>query len=310
MTPEEILKTHIKKTDTIILGVSGGADSIYLLTLCKKLNINTIVAHIDHNIRKESKKDALFVKKVCKTLNTPIETITLKPITKGNLEEKFREKRYQFFEKLRKKHKAKWILTAHHLNDNIETILFNLTRGTSLEGLTGIKTTDKNRKLLRPLLFMTKQQITNYLTTNKIKWIEDKTNKQTKYSRNRIRQNIIPELKQINPNLEKTFTNTIENLKELNNYINKKTTNWLKRNLKNNTIELSKFKKLDSTLQKKILAKIWIKFYKNTDKFNTNHLKQILKIIKKAHSNKKKEFGNTHFIAITKQNNKKYINFN
>jgi tRNA(Ile)-lysidine synthase len=306
---ENILQKYVKKNSKIIIGVSGGADSILLLRLCheaaKKLNFHIIIAHVDHNVRTKSHKDAVFVHDIAAKFHIPFELIKITHKPKGNMEEQFRKIRYEFFEELRKKYKASWILTAHHLNDNIETILFNLIRGSSIEGLGGMETADKKRKILRPLLNVSRQEIINSLKKKKIKYVEDETNKDEKFSRNLIRHKIIPEFKKINPNLEQTFTQNIINLKETKDFIQKKTAAWLKSNYKNNKFEAEKFLKLHPVIQKTALASIYRSLYGNTNKFNQNHLAQLLQIINKKTVNKKKEFGDSYELQIKQVTEKK-----
>jgi tRNA(Ile)-lysidine synthase len=306
------MKDLLNKNDKIIAGISGGPDSMYLLDLLLKFKKNTpieiIVAHVNHNLRgKESIADAKFVKNIAKKHGLKFEIKTLKPIKTGNLEEKCREERYNFFEKLRRKYNAKWILTAHHLDDNIETVLFNFIRGSALSGLKGIEYCSEKRHLLRPLLKTRKKEILSYLKKYNIPFRTDATNEDTRFSRNLIRHKIIPELKKINPNFEKTLAENLVNFHELDSYMQTRTNNWLSKNKKKDRLPLNKFLSLDATLQKNILAHIYKELYGNTNKFNQNHLKQILKIIQQKSSNKKKEFGDKHFIGITRDEKNSHI---
>src|SRR3989338_1241185 len=153
----EILRKYIKKNDKIILGVSGGPDSIFLLQMCKLIPCKIIVAHLNHSLRKESEKEASFVKKISKDLIFEGKKANTKIISKKNkegFEETGRQLRYEFFLDIARKHKSRLILTAHHADDNLETIIFNFIRGSSLEGLCGINEFEKiseNVFLFRPL---------------------------------------------------------------------------------------------------------------------------------------------------------------
>ncbi|MBD3328523.1 tRNA lysidine(34) synthetase TilS [Candidatus Peregrinibacteria bacterium] len=297
----------ISKKDRLIMGVSGGADSVFLLLyLFKRGYKNLIIAHVNHQTRgKENEKDAIFVHNLSKKLNLPFEEIIIEKHKKGNAEDYFRNKRYEFFEELRQKYKANWIITAHHLNDNIETILLNFTRGANISGLTGIHFKDENRHIIRPLLNISRDEIEKQLKNWKQKFRVDSSNYNIDHSRNRIRQNVIPELKKINPNLEKTLKENIENLKETANFIKNKTDSWIKTNYKNNQFEINKFLNQALTIQNSILSRIFKKIHGNTNKFNQNHLKQIRKILEQNISNKKKEFGPGHFIEIRKDKDAK-----
>ncbi len=311
---KKTLETHIKPDSTVIIGVSGGSDSIYLLDQClnlaKEKPFTIIVAHINHNLRgKESDNDEVFVKKTAQKNGLTFEVKKLKPILKGNTEELCRNARYTFFEKMRQKHKATWILTAHHLQDNIETVLFNLVRGSFLNGLKGIAMVSPQRHLLRPMLNLHKEEILTYLKKNKLKYCTDKTNLDTRFSRNLLRHNVIPQLQKINSNFSETFAKNILNLQEAAEFIEEYASNWLLQNAAQTTIPLESFIKLSPIVQKTILATLYKNLYGNTNKFNQKHLEQLLQIIHSQKANLKKEFGDKHFIAIRKnaKNNKKYL---
>jgi tRNA(Ile)-lysidine synthase len=297
-----ILKRHINKKDAVILGVSGGPDSVFLLQQCLNLAgtypFKIIVAHINHNLRgKESDEDERFVKKMAKQKGLVFETIKLKPIKKGNIEEEARNHRYRFFNLLLIKHKAKWIVTAHHKNDNIETVLFNLIRGSYLDGLTGMEIASPQRKILRPLLNVSKEEIIKQLKKDKATYRTDKSNFDLRLSRNLLRHKIIPLIKKINSNFENTFMANIALLKETADMINNLTERWLKTN---KNLPLSGFLEGPLTLQKKILSKIYKNIHGNSDKFNQKHLAQILAMLNKNRSGLKKEFGTGFFIAVSK----------
>lgn len=312
---QNTLIKFLKKGDKIILGVSGGPDSIFLLNECLKYekthSLKIIVAHVNHKLRnKESDKEEKFVEKIAKNNNLKYELLILENLPKGNLEEQCRIQRYNFFEKLRKKYKAKWILTAHHLNDNIETVILNLIRGGFIDGLSGMDLCDKKRHLFRPLLFTTKEHILEDLKKHKIPFRLDKSNMDPRFSRNLVRLMVIPRLKTINKNLEQVFYHNISNFRELKTYIDKKTDNWLKSHYKkDNKFSHKNFLQLEPIMQKSVLSNIYKRKYGNLNKFNQNHLNQILKIIHQNDSNKKKEFGDDYFIQIkrSKDDNKKYI---
>ena len=157
----------------MILGVSGGPDSVYLLNLClqaaKKRHFKIIVAHVNHRLRGKASDgdEAFFVRSLCAKEKLRFELKKLGKIT-GNLEEGSRNARYAFFEKLRQKYNANWIITAHHHGDNVETVLYNLVRGSFLSGLKGMDPVAPERYLLRPLLGITKNEILAFLHGEKI----------------------------------------------------------------------------------------------------------------------------------------------
>jgi tRNA(Ile)-lysidine synthase len=181
-----------------IIAVSGGVDSVVLLDLLANSKLQTpnsklIVAHFDHGIRDGSSKDAEFVEKLAKKYDLKFE------LGKGNLgseasEALARDKRYGFLRTIQNKTLANAIITAHHQDDAIETSIINLLRGTGRRGLTSLKTRDD---IIRPLLGFTKKQLIKYATEHNLKWREDPTNKDTKYLRNKVRQEIVPKMDEV-----------------------------------------------------------------------------------------------------------------
>jgi len=302
---EEILKKHLKKKSGAVLGVSGGADSIYLLQLLlelqKKIGFRMIIAHINHKLRgRESDLDEKFVKKLAEKHSLPFECAVLPKKKTGNLEEQSRDFRYFFFEKVRNKHKASIIMTAHHRGDNIETALFNLARGSYLNGVTGMETYSAKKHLLRPLLNVTKDEMVSYLNKAGIQFRTDKSNFDDRFSRNRIRKNIIPEFKKINPNFERNFLYFMNSLAETAALLEIGETRWIKNNGGPKDIILAKFLGLPAIMQKNILASLYVKTHGNIRKFNRQHLDQILTVLRKNRTGLKKEFGDDHHIEIKK----------
>ncbi|OGJ42414.1 tRNA lysidine(34) synthetase TilS [Candidatus Peregrinibacteria bacterium RIFCSPLOWO2_01_FULL_39_12] len=298
----KILKKYISEKDRVVAGISGGPDSTFLLRLLKQIPCKTVVAHINHGIRgKESDSDEKFVKELSKNFRfhfhqKKIDTPALSKKNKKGIEETARKIRYDFFEELAKKYKAKYILTAHHADDNIETILFNFTRGATLKGISGISELEmfdgKKTPLLRPLLIFSKKQITDYLNFKKIKFCIDKTNENTIYKRNLIRKKVIPNLKLINPSLIETVAKNSQNLREILDYLQQSATEWISENTLNK--ELTKFntkpfRTLPEALKKAILIEIYKNFAGNLTRLEVVHLDEVLKIINQNVGNKKKK---------------------
>jgi len=197
----------------LIVTVSGGVDSMVLLLLLHQLKFPLAVAHCNFKLRDTAANDdELFVKKAANKLNLPFystsfETATYAKTNGISTQMAARDLRYNWFEELRKKYEYELIATAHHQDDNLETILLNLVKGTALRGLSGIA--PKNGKVVRPLLPFTKNEILEYAETNKVKWQEDVSNASNKYERNKIRLEVIPTLKEMNPKLlENLYKNT------------------------------------------------------------------------------------------------------
>lgn len=216
----------VNKNENIICAVSGGADSmamlIFFLSIKEEYNLNLSVCHVNHLLRgEESFRDERFVQDFCDKNNIQFyllrEDIEQKAKQhKLTVEECGRETRYNFFNKCAKDNNAK-IATAHNLNDYTETIIFNMIRGTGIHGLCGIQPIRDN--IIRPLIECERSEIEQYLTENNCNHIEDSTNAQTKYTRNRIRHDIIPIFNKINNNFIKNIFNMSNQLKDINNYI-------------------------------------------------------------------------------------------
>ncbi|QNM84707.1 tRNA lysidine(34) synthetase TilS [Polaribacter pectinis] len=202
----------------LLIAISGGVDSVVLTHLFSELNFDISLAHCNFKLReKESDLDEEFVIKLSQKTSNQIFTIifnTDKFAKKNKLSTQIaaRDLRYKWFKELVETHNFDYVLTAHHADDNLETFLINLTRGSGLDGFTGIPSVNGN--IVRPLLAFSREEIINFATENNIEWREDKSNASTKYTRNKIRHQILPVLKEINPSLLETFSNTIENLKE------------------------------------------------------------------------------------------------
>ena len=205
----EFLEKSINENDKVVIACSGGPDSMALLSLlCNLRNekkFDIICAHVNHNKRKESASEALMVEKYCKENAVIFEGIKFEEYEKGNFEAVARKKRYEFFEEVMKKHEARKLFTAHHGDDLAETILMRLTRGSTLKGYSGFTKYNHSEwyELYRPLVYMTKQELLDYVNENNIPYAIDKTNTDTKYTRNRFRHEILPELKKEEPNIDR-----------------------------------------------------------------------------------------------------------
>ncbi len=298
------LTGYLKPHSTVILGVSGGPDSVYLfhriLELKDTMNLKIIVAHINHGLRgNASNADEKFVHDLCKKHKIPLKTKVVKLRNeKGNLEETGRTVRYDFFESLRKKHRADWIMTAHHLNDNIETALFNLIRGAHLNGIRGMQVSSPDRHLLRPLLGTTKQEILSHLQKHKIKYRLDQSNNDVDFSRNWLRKKILPLFPRLNANFEQTFKETLHNLTETSQYLEHLCEKWLAKNMKKFQIELNVFLKEHHIFQKQILSHLYQKTHGSTRRLTGRHLEEILGVLHLRQTNRKKEFGPDTFMEI------------
>ncbi|MEL4308387.1 tRNA lysidine(34) synthetase TilS [Joostella sp. CR20] len=219
----EKFKNHIEQhfpellNAFVAIASSGGIDSMVLFYLCFQLDLKLSILHCNFQLRGEdSDGDAFFLAEKMKTLQIPFYSVKFDTETyakTNNLSTQLaaRALRYDWFEEQRELLKFDYLLTAHHLDDNLETFLINLSRGTGIDGLTGIP--ERNKYILRPLLPFSRDEILQFAQTNKIEWREDKTNAETKYLRNKLRHDIIPKLKEINPSFLGNFQNTLQHLK-------------------------------------------------------------------------------------------------
>lgn len=201
------------KNQKLLVAFSGGIDSVVMIKLLMAADYSIELAHCNFNLRgKDSDTDEAFCKDFAKKNKLVIhtkqfDTKSYMKIKKLSIQMAARELRYTWFKDLVKHHKYDFVLTAHHANDNIETLLVNLIRGTGINGLTGIP--PKQNYLVRPLLFASKNDILDYAQKNKLTFRHDSSNDEVKYIRNFLRHKVIPGLKRLNPSLEHTFNNNI-----------------------------------------------------------------------------------------------------
>ncbi len=205
-------------TNKLLLAVSGGLDSVVLAHLCASAKLNFAIAHCNFNLRgEESDADEAFVLDLGDALEVEVFTESFNTEAyaedeKLSVQMAARDLRYNWFHELSASLGFDNILTAHHANDNLETFLINLIRGTGLEGLTGIKT--ENDIIIRPLLQFSRKEIAAFAWEKNIQWREDSSNSSSKYLRNKIRHDIVPVMEEINPQLLESFQQTQEHLNE------------------------------------------------------------------------------------------------
>ncbi|MFQ9907062.1 tRNA lysidine(34) synthetase TilS [Anaerostipes hadrus] len=219
-------KNLIQNGDHIIIGVSGGADSVYLLLILNELresmNLTITAVHINHMIRREAVDDQKFVQDLCGQLSIPckIFEIDVKQIAKRekmSLEEAGRKARYDAFAKTMKKYNADKIAIAHHQNDQAETFLYRVVRGTGIYGAGAMREKDGN--LIRPLLCVKKEEIVKYLKEAGQAWVEDASNQDDAFARNQIRNQVIPRLEMINEQAVEHIGWLCEDIKEVTTYL-------------------------------------------------------------------------------------------
>jgi len=244
------------KESKFLIAISGGIDSVVLTHLCKSLHLNFSLAHCNFNLRaEESNKDEVFVTNLAEALDVEVfiqhfDTKSYADENKRSIQMAARELRYDWFRELAQQLKFDYILTAHHADDNLETFLINFTRGTGLNGLTGIPI--KNDNVVRPLLPFSRVQIEDYATKESIIWREDASNASRKYLRNKLRHEIVPILKEINPQLLESFQSTTSYLNDTADIVEESLRAVKKRAIVNSdkigvTYKVSEFKKVKNS---------------------------------------------------------------
>lgn len=310
---KKIFKTlNIQDNIPLIIGCSAGPDSMALLHYIKKNTNNPlVVAHINHNLRKESNEEEQYLQNFCKKNNIIFESTKININKNKNIENEARIKRYEFYDKILTKYKSPFLFLAHHGDDLIETILMKIERGSNIEGYAGIKEISypnsyHNFYIIRPFLSLTKDDLLKYNKNNSIKYYIDKSNYDTNYKRNRYRKNILPLLKEENKNIHKQFLKYSKTLTEYNNYIKKVTNKYIKELWNNNYLNLIEYKKIDPFIQKRILYTILNNIYNNKPNIiKDKHIESILNLINNIKPNQIYNLPNN--IIIRKEYNKLFI---
>lgn len=291
------IKEHnlINSGDKIVIGVSGGPDSITLLTCMNKykdkLGCEIIVAHVNHLIRKDSTDDEKYVEKICensqiKFYKKRIEILKLAEEQKKGTEEVGRIERYKFFDEVTKEEGANKIAIAHNMNDNAETMLLNLIRGTGMNGLEGIQPVEY-KKYIRPLINCSREEIEAYCDKYNLKPRIDSTNKENIYKRNIIRNKFIVELKELNPNIVETLSRTSKIIRAENEYIVKQARkifeeiaiyNRNQKELGKIEFEVKNFNTLDEVIKQKIVFITIEKMLGSTRNIEKNNIDDVIKM--------------------------------
>ena len=317
----------IENGDSIVIGVSGGPDSICLLhvlnNLKKEMNFSIYVAHINHMIRKEADEETEYVKDFCKKIGVEcfikkMDVVSIAKEAKQGTEETGRKIRYEFFEEICKKTNSNKIATAHNNNDKVETIIMNVLRGSGSNGLKGIEPI-RDGKFIRPLIEIEREEIENYCLKNNLNPRIDKSNNENIYTRNKIRNAVIPYIKkEFNPNIIKTINRLSEVSAEESEYLEKITQKvfneisvesdclrpkelgqihvgvapldnpHLEEIAKNNTIilDLKKFNNLELVIKRRIILYTINKVIGSTEGIEKINIEDIIKLCKNNIGNK------------------------
>lgn len=258
-----------EENDSVVVGCSTGPDSMALLDMLLKIrekyNLLLICAHVNHNVRKESYEEKEYMENYCKDNKIIFETMTIENYGDDNFHNEARNIRYNFFEEVVNKYNAKYLMTAHHGDDLMETILMRIVRGSNLNGYSGFKKVVDlgSYKLVRPLIGFTKEELVEYDEKNKVKYYIDSSNLKDKYTRNRYRKVVLPFLKSEDENVHKKFLRFSENLTLANEFIEKERDKAIKKVVENGKVNINKYKEIDKFLQREILYFLMQIYYKD-----------------------------------------------
>lgn len=304
---EKVIET-IKKNrlivngDKIVLGVSGGPDSISMLDILKEIKekniiqFEIVVAHINHMIRKEAIEDEEYVKSYCEKngIECYIKRVDVQELAQNKkigTEEAGRKVRYEFFDEIAKKTNSNKISIAHNKNDKIETIIMHMLRGSGISGLIGIEPIRDN-KYIRPLIECERKEIEEYCDNKKLEPKIDKTNFENDYTRNKIRNIVIPYIKkEFNPNIIETINRLSCVVTEEEAYINKIVEQVYKKllvesNKKEITLDLKKFNEQDEVIKNRVILYTIKLLNGSTQGIEKVHIKDIVKLCDNKIGNK------------------------
>ena len=288
------LNSTLKDGDVIVVGNSTGPDSMaltdILLKISKNISIKIICAHVNHNVREQSKIEEEFIKKYCFEKDIILEHMTIEKYGDDNFHNEARTIRYNFFDRVVEKYNANYVMTAHHADDLMETILMRIVRGSSLKGYAGFRPIiDKdNYKIIRPLIFVTKDEIALYDEKEKIPYYIDQSNFKGKYTRNRYRKTVLPFLKNEDKKVHEKFLKFSNLLTQYDEFVDKCVTNIYDDVIINNKLLLSKYNNVDELIKTRIISKMLELYYQDDLMLiNDNHIELIKKLIS---SNKKNNY--------------------
>ena len=272
----------------VVLACSYGPDSMCLLDILMKMKKDIVVATVNHKLREESDEEYKLLKKYCDDNNLIFEGYEIKEFPKGNMEAIARSIRYKFLDKVVNKYGAKYLFTAHHGDDLVETVLMKINRGASLKGYSGISfiSAYNGYNLVRPLLYLTKEEILKYNEDNGISYAVDQTNFELDHTRNIFRHKVLPILKEINPQIHKKFINFSNNILDYYNYVNEEVNSYKCLYYKNGRLDINEINLLPLFIKKLLVQSILQDIYKdNIDKINSKHIELIVKLFDSTKAN-------------------------
>ena len=300
---------NIARHDSLIVAVSGGPDSMALLNLLvefnKEVTVNIICAHVNHNIRKGNDEEASFIRKYCDNNSIVFECLTIDNYGDDNFHNEARVKRYEYLSELASKYSAKYVFTAHHGDDLIETILMRISRGSTLKGYAGFEKISKWRDmtLVRPLIGVSKEEILAYLKEKGIDYINDPTNTNNVYTRNRYRKKILPFLKSEDEFVHLKYLKFSETLMAYDEYFTREIIKLKKDIYPQNILNLERFKTLQKLVQIKFINHILELIYpEDLILITDTHTNLILDLANSKKANSRIHLPN-NIIAVKSYNN-------
>ncbi len=308
MNIEKFLEKYYAKDEPIILACSAGPDSMFLLYKLLETSYakNLVICYFNHKTRPGTDEEEAFLETLWaeKWFKVEVASCDFEKIMQlypsKSFEELAREKRYAFFNAVMNIYEANKVITAHHLDDKIETFMFNMLRGSKLSGLTNIK--ESHGWILRPLLWIEKSEILTYLDENKLEYKVDETNNQSIYSRNKIRNEILPKCEEINEKYRKNMNNLMCYFEDLQDHINHEVWEFL---WDRDYFEIPDFNNLSSFLQKEVIRYIYYTSNgKSTIGLSESNINEIIRFINGKNNKTKKEIK---LLSMRKDNTRIYF---
>ncbi len=291
---EECFSFH--KNDVIVIGCSAGPDSMalvdMLLKIREKYQLSLIVAHVNHNLRMQSVQEENYLRDYCEKHQIMFECMMITEYGDDNFHNEARNIRYNFFENVVYKYQANYLMTAHHGDDLVETILMRITRGSNLNGYSGFKkiVDMEGYQIVRPLLSFTKQELEDYDKKNHVMYYVDDSNAKDKYTRNRYRKYVLPFLKEEDSHIHLKYLKFSNVLSEANQFIENERDKAVKKVIHKNILDITSFKELDPFIQKEVLYYMMNDYYQDDlILINDKHIELLLNLI---YSNRANAFVN------------------